>query len=136
MTTITLHPLDLVKTRLQVYSTSNKNILRNFYLVIKNTYKVEGLRAFYQGITPAVIGSVTSWSIYFAVYENAKNRYKQRLQVDDLKGIYNMVSSLEAGIVGSTITCPFWFLKTRLQLQNRLSKVGNPCYFSNSAIDA
>lgn len=124
MTTITLHPLDLVKTRLQVYNTCNKNVLANLCVVIKNTYKVEGLKAFYQGVTPAIIGSVTSWSIYFSVYENAKNRYKQWLQVDDLKGFYNMISSLEAGIVGSTITCPFWFLKTRLQLQNRLSKVG------------
>ncbi|KAK8790201.1 hypothetical protein WA538_001415 [Blastocystis sp. DL] len=121
VTTVVLHPLDLVKTRLQVYTVKDYNFLKNFAVVIKNTYKESGLRAFYQGISPAVLGSVMSWSIYFGVYENAKNRYRRRLGVSQLNGFYNMISSLEAGVIGSTITCPVWFLKTRLQLQNRLS---------------
>ena len=123
VTTVVLHPLDLVKTRLQVYTVKDYNFLKNFAVVIKSTYKESGLRAFYQGISPAVLGSVMSWSIYFGVYENAKNRYRRRLGVSQLNGFYNMISSLEAGVIGSTITCPVWFLKTRLQLQNRLSLV-------------
>ena len=123
VTTVVLHPLDLVKTRLQVYTAKDYNFLKNFAVVIKNPYKESGLRAFYQGISPAVLGSVMSWSIYFGVYENAKNRYRRRLGVSQLNGFYNMISSLEAGVIGSTITCPVWFLKTRLQLQNRLSLV-------------
>lgn len=123
VTTICLHPLDFTKTRLQVNSETGYNFMRNFVVVMKNAYKEGGLGVFYQGITPAVIGSVTSWSVYFAFYENAKNRYKRYLNVEQLNGFYNMISSLEAGVIGSTISCPLWFLKTRLQLQSRLSKV-------------
>lgn len=122
-TTIILHPLDLLKTRLQVNNGTEMNVFKNFYVVAKDTYKVEGIRAFYQGITPAILGSVVSWSIYFAFYENAKNRYKRMLNTTQLSGFYNMISSLEAGMIGSTLACPIWFLKTRLQLQNRMSRV-------------
>ena len=134
-TTIVLHPLDLVKTRLQVSSVKDYNFLKNFYVVIRNTYKEEGLRAFYQGISPAIIGSVLSWSIYFGAYENAKNRYKRRLDVSQLNGFYNMISSLEAGIIGSTVACPVWFLKTRLQLQNRLCMVHESSCFNSRCLD-
>ncbi|KAK8821703.1 hypothetical protein WA556_002150 [Blastocystis sp. ATCC 50177/Nand II] len=113
MTTICLHPLDFIKTRLQVNSETGYNFMKNFWVIMKTAYREGGLRVFYQGITPAVIGSVTSWSVYFAFYENAKNRYKRLLCVDQLN----------AGVIGSTITCPLWFLKTRLQLQSRLSKM-------------
>ena len=119
-TTITLHPLDCVKTRLQVNQGRGINFISNFFKVVRVTYQEGGVRAFYQGLSPAVLGSVTSWSIYFACYENAKNRYKRLLDTNRLNGFYNLISSLEAGIIGSTATCPLWFLKTRLQLQNRL----------------
>ena len=122
-TTIILHPLDLLKTRLQVNNGTEMNVFKNFYVVAKDTYKVEGICAFYQGITPAILGSVVSWSIYFAFYENAKNRYKRMLNTTQLSGFYNMISSLEASMIGSTLACPIWFLKTRLQLQNRMSRV-------------
>ena len=134
-TTIVLHPLDLVKTRLQVSSVKDYNFLKNFYVVIRNTYREEGLRAFYQVISPAIIGSVLSWSIYFGAYENAKNRYKRRLDVSQLNGFYNMISSLEAGIIGSTVACPVWFLKTRLQLQNRLCMVHELSCFNSRCLD-
>ena len=124
-TTVVLHPLDLVKTRLQVNDTRGFNFVKNFFVVIKKTYKEEGLKAFYQGISPAILGSVVSWSIYFSFYENAKNRYKQQQHVSELNGFYNMISSLEAGIIGNLITCPIWFLKTRLQLQNRACMVSS-----------
>ena len=106
-----------------MYNGTGVNVFKNFYRVAKDTYRLEGIRAFYQGISPAVLGSVVSWSIYFSFYENAKNRYKRRLNMTSLSGIYNMLSSLEAGMIGSCITCPIWFLKTRLQLQNRMSCV-------------
>ena len=92
-TTLILHPLDLLKTRLQVNNGTEMNVFKNFYVVAKDTYKVEGIRAFYQGITPAILGSVVSWSIYFAFYENAKNRYKRMLNTTQLSGFYNMISS-------------------------------------------
>ena len=37
VTTVVLHPLDLVKTRLQVYTVKDYNFLKNFAVVIKNT---------------------------------------------------------------------------------------------------
>ena len=134
-TTLTLPPLDCVKTRLQVNNGRGIDFIQNFYVVIKNTYKEGGFKSFYQGLTPAVLGSVTSWSVYFACYENAKNRYKSLLCTQQLNGFYNLISSLEAGIIGSTITCPLWFLKTRLQLQNRLCLVLLAFCFTSRCLD-
>jgi solute carrier family 25 folate transporter 32 len=72
--TVALHPLDLLKTRLQVqdglnlYKGPRYNGLAH---AIRSIFMKEGLIGFYKGLSPNVIGSSSSWGIYFFAYRNS-----------------------------------------------------------------
>ena len=77
MATITLHPLDVIKTRLQVQdlqiATKYNGTLHAFKTILKN----EGARGLYAGLSPAVVGNTASWAMYFAFYDRARKRYEK-----------------------------------------------------------
>lgn len=75
ITALLLHPLDLVKVRLQVQdgrtvATRYKGVLS----AISSITKTEGLVGFYRGVVPAMWGSGASWGLYFYFYESCKRR--------------------------------------------------------------
>ncbi|KAK8791883.1 hypothetical protein WA158_005260 [Blastocystis sp. Blastoise] len=119
MPTILLYPLDLIRTRMQVNNTVYKSWVTPFCNTIKEIYTERGIKTFYQGITPSLIGSVASWGCYFTFYENAKTRYRKISHTENLNTFYNFLSATEAGIIGSVITAPIWVIKTRMQLQQK-----------------
>ena len=71
--TVSLYPLELVKTRMQV---TNRSVLAysSFFHAIQTVYKSEGISGFYKGLFPAALASSTSWGGYFFVYEASKQR--------------------------------------------------------------
>ena len=75
--TITLHPLDVIKTRLQVQdlqiATKYNGTLHAFKTILRN----EGARGLYAGLSPAVVGNTASWAMYFAFYDRARKRYEK-----------------------------------------------------------
>lgn len=87
--TITLHPLDVVKMRLQVQETTTTTQRNGRALVsssssssyggtvdaLQKILKREGMRGLYAGLTPAVVGNTISWALYFALYDRARKRY-------------------------------------------------------------
>ena len=144
--TITLHPLDVIKTRLQVQDLSKTydGTVHAFKTILKR----EGARGLYAGLTPALVGNTTSWAMYFALYDRARKRYEKRGTSprngegggggrgvagggnddddDDDGASKNSISSgetllaaAEAGIGVSLLTNPIWVAKTRLALQER-----------------
>lgn len=75
--TVSLYPLELVKTRMQVvdgmdkaYSSNYSSLRSSFRAVLSN----EGVKGLYKGITPAVLAAAGSWGGYFYFYEHSKNR--------------------------------------------------------------
>ncbi len=94
--TVLLHPLDLIKTRFQVDEAkkgfgilqrlSQKGASKktdggassssNAALTTKKLHSQLGLRGFYRGLVPAVIGSSTSWALYWLLYENVKRQVR------------------------------------------------------------
>lgn len=71
VSTVTLYPLELVKTRMQV--TDRKLVA---YQSLPNAFKSvlvkEGYHGFYRGMFPAIIAASGSWGGYFYLYESAK----------------------------------------------------------------
>jgi Mitochondrial carrier protein len=58
---------------------------RNISSSLRAVFKNEGLRGFYQGMTPAIIGACGSWGGYFYFYEMAKKRRMANLTVGETK---------------------------------------------------
>ncbi|XP_075868838.1 solute carrier family 25 member 32-like [Nelusetta ayraudi] len=117
VSTLVLHPLDLVKIR---FAVSDGLELRPKYrgLVhcMKSVWAEEGLRGLYQGVTPNVWGAGASWGLYFLFYNAIKSYTKEGRQTE-LSATEHLVSAAEAGILTLTLTNPIWVTKTRLVLQ-------------------
>lgn len=117
VSTLVLHPLDLVKIR---FAVSDGLELRPKYNGImhclSSIWKYEGLRGLYQGVTPNVWGAGASWGLYFFFY-NAIKAYKTEDKLESLGATEHLVSAAEAGAMTLCITNPIWVTKTRLVLQ-------------------
>jgi solute carrier family 25 (mitochondrial folate transporter), member 32 len=113
-----LYPLDLVKTRYQVY---DKGV--SPYASLRTAFRTivlqEGWGGLYQGLGPALLGSGVSWGGYFYLYEMAKDVLKQRVGEGSLGAGHHLAAGMAAGNALVLMTNPIWLIKTRLQLQNR-----------------
>ena len=124
-TTIVTHPLDVIKIRLQLSRDTPKtshplesviSVINRINQDAKVTYKSNHkpkafnyLIQYYRGITPNLIGNISAWGIYFALYAEFKSK------VDTSNTTLNyFTSSVLAGLSTSIITNPLWVLKTRI----------------------
>lgn len=137
VSTLTLHPLDMVKTRLQgklwyfvelflgyrvtnsglVYAVdrSSSRLGGSLRIIRKIFYNEGGSAAFYRGLTPNLIGNSTSWGLYFLCYSSLKDSiriyHKERGQI--------LTSSdylLASGSAGIHISCPIQHFSSVPQL--------------------
>lgn len=120
---LALHPLDVIKTRLQVQDGVDRRAAayRGTVHAFRTVARQEGARGFYAGVVPAVVGSTVSWGVYFTCYNNAKARYRRAHDLEHLPSHLHLASAAEAGLVVSLATNPIWVVKTRLQLQKKTS---------------
>ncbi|KAJ4302242.1 mitochondrial FAD carrier protein flx1 [Collariella sp. IMI 366227] len=89
MATLIVHPLDIVKTRMQIHRSTHASspISPSTVSVIRSLVSTDRpLAALYRGLTPNLLGNATSWASFFF--------FKSRLE--------------------RLITNPIWVLKTRM----------------------
>ena len=76
ISTLVMHPLDLVKVRFQVSTTSSisdaavkglkkPGTLEEIWGSLRDIGKHEGIRGLYRGLTPNLVGNASSWGLYF-----------------------------------------------------------------------
>ena len=128
VSSLILHPFDLVKIRFQVTETklpshSSSLPYRPHYTSLldafRSIYREKGLvHGLYQGVTPNVIGNGMSWGLYLFLYNtvdvlmNTDDLDRKKLTLKD-----RLLYSTIAGITTIIITNPIWVLKTRMCLQ-------------------
>ncbi|KAG7458099.1 hypothetical protein MATL_G00234520 [Megalops atlanticus] len=117
MSTMVLHPLDLVKIR---FAVSDGLELRRKYNgmfhCMKSIWQLEGIRGLYQGVTPNIWGTGASWGFYFFFY-NAIKAFNKEGRQSELSAAEHLVSAAQAGVLTLCLTNPVWVTKTRLVLQ-------------------
>ncbi|KAF4617614.1 hypothetical protein D9613_005614 [Agrocybe pediades] len=134
-------PLDVVKTKLQ----AQRAVLgQPGYLGVMGTVKdifiSNGLRGFYRGLGPTMLGYLPTWAIYFAVYDGIKTAFgeaptgmyaakpNERLYpAAQVKGYQpvarehpwtlHILSAMTAGAASTICTNPLWVIKTRFMTQ-------------------
>lgn len=68
VSTLVVHPFDVIKTRLQV-EVSHKARPGDSMRIVRNILKNEGhWTALYRGLMPNMIGNSVSWALYFVWY--------------------------------------------------------------------
>lgn len=115
LTSLILHPIDLIKVRLQVQDGKQ---YRGIVQAVTKTWRNEGLTGFYRGVGPACWGSGASWGLYFHFYEAAKRRMA-RSDGAGLSTWQHIYAAWEGGTLTCLLTNPLWLIKTRMQLQGQ-----------------
>lgn len=100
------HPLDLLKNRLQLNTTSRSRPGDSFR-ILRNVIQDEGgVRALYRGLWPNLLGNSLGWGLYFLFYGNLKELFQSRRQKGEHLGSAEFFSaSIIAGTFGSHISC-------------------------------
>lgn len=111
-----IYPLEVLKTRLALRKTGQ---YRGILDAVGKIYAVEGIRSFYRGYVPNILGIVPYAGIDLAVYETLKRKYLKKHESDDdrpgfliLLGCGTASSSL-----GQLFSYPLALVRTRLQAQ-------------------
>uniref|UniRef100_A0A8C5DXA8 Solute carrier family 25 member 32a n=1 Tax=Gouania willdenowi TaxID=441366 RepID=A0A8C5DXA8_GOUWI len=74
VSTLVLHPLDLVKIRFRWPGLRPK--YSGMLHCMKSVWQQEGLKGLYQGVTPNVWGAGASWGLYFFLLKMSKRKAK------------------------------------------------------------
>ncbi|EKX44546.1 hypothetical protein GUITHDRAFT_152990 [Guillardia theta CCMP2712] len=105
-------PLEVVKTNLQ--SRANAGLGLNPLGVGARILKEQGVGGLYRGLSLSLVGIIPTRSCYFWAYGATKNALEP--VIGDGPATH-MASAVAAGGLSSTVTCPLWMVKTRMQLQ-------------------
>lgn len=110
-------PIEVVKTHLQASRGGSEVALaaRGPLDVARKIAQAEGLRGFFRGLLPTLIGILPARATYFWAYTTTKTAMAERFG-DENAGVH-MVSAAAAGVTSNTLTNPIWLMKSRVQLQ-------------------
>lgn len=110
------HPLELIKTRCQADSGGRRlSILQH----CKNIYKVDGVKGFWAGVTPNIVGNCSAWGLYFYAYNYTMSMVEK---AHESKGIplsigAQTLAAFGSGVAVLAVTNPLFVVKTRMCLQ-------------------
>ncbi|KAF5249937.1 hypothetical protein FANTH_4800 [Fusarium anthophilum] len=128
--TLTVHPLDVVKTRMQIYRSAAPDAVRPTTVSILRalTSTPHPVASLYRGLTPNLVGNASSWASFFffkSRFERALATWQGRLGGRPSGGDYFIASAL-AGAATTTLTNPIWVLKVRMVSSDRGSHGAYP----------
>jgi len=138
ISTLLLHPLDLLKIRFAVDDGTNSS--KNKYTGVRGAFssivRSEGMWGLYRGVAPNTVGAGWAWGLYFLFYETLKTRQQNGNKQTQLSAVQHLVASTEAGIFTLGLSNPIWVVKTRLCLQIRDSKNSDTTRHYKGMVDA
>ncbi|XP_030746778.1 mitochondrial coenzyme A transporter SLC25A42 [Sitophilus oryzae] len=107
------YPLDLARARMAVTNKLEYSTLRH---VFSKIYSLEGVRAFFKGFIPTIVGVIPYAGVSFFTYDTLKRKYGEHM---DTTYIIHPVASLFfgaiAGVLGQTSSYPFDIIRRRMQ---------------------
>ncbi|QLG72557.1 hypothetical protein HG535_0D02650 [Zygotorulaspora mrakii] len=132
LTTVVVHPLDLIKIRLQLLATSTTKLgYRYIFGSISrsaDTNPIKGglLRELYRGLGINLFGNAVAWGLYFGLYRTSKDMLydykavhvsgtKNDVQKDSkMSSLMFLSAGALSGIITAVLTNPIWVIKTRI----------------------
>ncbi len=105
-------PLEVIKTNLQSRAARGSG-LQPLSMASKILAE-QGPKGLYRGLSLSLMGIIPTRSCYFWAYGASKGALSGTL--GDCSATH-MLSAVVAGGLSSTVTCPLWMVKTRMQLQ-------------------
>jgi len=117
ISTLVLHPLDLLKIRFAVSST--KPTYGGIKRTVSKIVTEDGVRGLYNGMSPNLLGAGAAWGFYFFFYNQGKAFFQGGDKNKQLGASTHLLTATLAGVSTLTMTNPVWVVKTRLILQSK-----------------
>ncbi|XP_076225210.1 short Calcium-binding Mitochondrial Carrier isoform X5 [Nomia melanderi] len=115
-----IYPLEVLKTRFALRKTGEFSGLLD---AMKKIYKQGGLKAFYRGYIPNLIGILPYAGIDLAVYETLKNRYLRTHNKNEQPPFWILLlCGTASSTAGQVCSYPLALVRTRLQANIALDK--------------
>ncbi|KAK5129797.1 hypothetical protein LTR08_002817 [Meristemomyces frigidus] len=135
VSTLVVHPFDVVKTRLQIESANTTSRRGGSWRVMRtiaheaaadvaagrparasaSAGSTAVLRSFYRGLMPNMLGNSVSWALYFMWYGNIKDLVRAtRGAGAPLRSQDYFAASGLSGVMTAVFTNPIWVIKTRM----------------------
>jgi len=116
-----VNPIDVVKSRMQMQGelgSSGGRVYTGVLSGLTTIVRREGPKALYKGLAPAILFQMVGNSTRFGVYYAGKE-YIGADKTLDSKANFGL--AMTAGGLAGVIACPFFTLKTQLQVQSSMA---------------
>ncbi|EJD07393.1 carrier protein [Fomitiporia mediterranea MF3/22] len=109
-----MYPVDSIKTRMQVFATSQAAIYSGVGNAFSRISSTEGMRALWRGVNSVILGAGPAHAVHFGVYEAVKeftggNRVGNQM-------ISTSIAGAAATIASDALMNPFDVVKQRMQM--------------------
>ena len=126
-----VYPIDLVKTRMQnqrKVTTSGKILYKNSLDCAGKVLKNEGLRGFYRGLAPQLVGVAPEKAIKLTVNDLVRSLFREHNhRLSQNTELFLWQEAVSGGMAGASqviFTNPLEIVKIRLQVQGEMAAVG------------
>lgn len=109
-----IYPLEVLKTRLALRKTGQYSSILDAATKI---YRREGLRSFYRGYIPNMLGIIPYAGIDLAVYETLKKKYLSHHETEQPSFWLLLACGSASSTLGQVCSYPLALVRTRLQAQ-------------------
>lgn len=113
-TSTVTNPIWFLKTRLQL-DTNAKGEKQNVFNIVRATYRNEGIRGFYRGMTASYFGALETM-MYFVIYEELKSLLRQTQSDSRTNSTFEYTTAAFVAKVIATVSLyPHEVIRTRLR---------------------
>lgn len=109
-----IYPLEVLKTRLALRKTGQYNGILD---AAKKMYTQEGLKSFYRGYLPNILGIIPYAGIDLCIYETLKKKFLSHSNKDQPSLLILLACGSTSSALGQVCSYPLALVRTRLQAQ-------------------
>lgn len=109
-----IYPLEVLKTRLALRKTGQYSSIIDAAMKI---YASEGIKSFYRGYVPNILGIIPYAGIDLAVYETLKKTYLSQHENEQPSFLLLLACGSASSTLGQVCSYPLALVRTRLQAQ-------------------
>lgn len=114
-----IYPMEVLKTRLALRKTGQYSGILD---AAKKIYVHEGLRSFYRGYIPNMLGIIPYAGIDLAVYETLKKNYLSSHNTEQPSFLVLLACGSASSTLGQVCSYPLALVRTRLQAQGKYNQ--------------
>ncbi|XP_052893155.1 calcium-binding mitochondrial carrier protein SCaMC-2 isoform X3 [Anopheles moucheti] len=111
-----IYPMEVLKTRLALRKTGEYTSILD---AASKIYRREGLRSFYRGYIPNMLGIIPYAGIDLAVYETLKKKYLSHHETEQPSFWLLLACGSASSTLGQVCSYPLALVRTRLQAQGK-----------------